>query len=196
MTWVSFDDSYTEQAVWDGLTHDVRWHYHALVELACRLGLWDGRIPASRAARASDVPNPPAAVAALVAVGLLAVEPDGTVVIAEIDHHVPPEGQRPDKLLPRKRRNQREYRRRQCEAGNHSKDCPTGTCPARGRVTERVTGNAGTGRDGTGRVGKNAVRDDEEEHRIPEWNCGCEHPRQSVDEDGCLRCWSCGQVAS
>ena len=193
MSWASFDDNYTDQAVWDGIPYDARWHYHAVVGMCCRLGLWDGRIPATRAARASDVPNPAACVVTLVGAGLLAVEPDGTVVVIEIGHHIPPEGQRDEHLLPRKRKNQREYRRRQCEAGNHSKDCPRGTCPA--RVTDRVTGNAGTGRDGTGRVGKNAVREDEEGQRSA-WDCGCESPRHGADEDGCIRCWSCGQVAS
>lgn len=191
--WVSFDDSFTEQPCWDGVPHEARWHYHALVELACRLGLWDGRIPPGRAARASDVTDPVAAVAALTRAGLVDLETDGTLVIVEIDHHVPPEGQRPENLLPRKRVNQREYRRRRCESGVHDRHCPR-TCPA--RVTERVTGHPGPGRAGPGRTGKNAVKEGGEEARFSAWDCGCDRPKQVVDGDGCIRCLGCGQVAS
>jgi hypothetical protein len=77
------------------------------------------------------------------------------VELPYIDHHIPPPGERPENLLPRKRRNQREYRRRECEHGRHTKDCPPDLCPAKrskyDRVTASVAGNADTRRDATRR---------------------------------------------
>jgi hypothetical protein len=75
----------------------------------------------------------------------------GTVVEVEnIDDFLPPEGQRAENLLAGKRKNQAAYRRRKCEDGQHSKDCPK-DCPVKvQRVAARVAGNAGSGRDGPG----------------------------------------------
>lgn len=170
MTWASWDDQFTEMPVWDGVSYEARWHYIALVTYCCSAHRWNGQMSRRQAERVSDVPEPHDAVEELITAGLLA-ELGTQVELLYIDSHVPPEGQRPDNLLPRKRRNQMEYRRRQCERGNHSKDCPAKTCPAKHHgvtvsasagsapvpgtanvLTDRVTGNAGAGRDGAGRV--------------------------------------------
>lgn len=169
MTWASWDDQFTEMPVWDGVSYEARWHYVALVTYCCSAHRWNGRMPWRQAERVSDVPDPHGALKELIAADLLA-DLGGEVELLYIDSHVPPEGQRPDNLLPRKRRNQMEYRRRQCERGDHSKDCPAKTCPKkqgsvtssmagnaegnaghRDSVATSVTGNAGTGRDGAGR---------------------------------------------
>jgi hypothetical protein len=153
VTWASFDDQFTKMPVWDRVPYEARWHYVALVTFCCASHRWDGRLTWRQAGRVSDVPEPTDAVMALIAAGLL-LDCGAEIQLLYIDQHIPPEGQRPDILLPRKRRNQAEYRRRQCEVGHHSKDCPASTCPAKqGRVTDRLTGNA------TGNAGPPALRD-------------------------------------
>src|SRR5690349_15372187 len=138
MTWASFDDGFAQMAVWDGVTFEARWHYLCLVTYACKTNRWDGRIPYRHAERVSDVPDPQACLQELLRVGLLRDLGPGCEV-ASIDMHVPPEGQRPENLLPRKRRNQASWRRAKCERGEHSKDCPT-SCPR--KQGDRVAGNA------------------------------------------------------
>ena len=157
MTWVSFDDGYTRERVWDGVPHDTRWHFHAIVELCCASRRYDGRLRWADALGCSDVPHPVRSVKELVTAGLL-LDLGAMVEVENIDDFLPPEGQRPGNLLARKRRNQAAYRRRKCDNGKHSKDCPA-DCPVKAqraaeRVTARVAGNAGSGRDGTGRSPK------------------------------------------
>lgn len=143
MSWASYGDQFTRQAQWDHVSYEARWHYLALVEECVRAHRWDGRLPLNVARRASDVPDPDKAHTELERVGFAYVVAD-TVELPYIGHHIPPPGQRPDTLLPRKRENQAEYRRRRCERGEHSKDCPATTCPEKQsrRVTDRVAGNA------------------------------------------------------
>lgn len=153
MTWLSFDDGYTRERVWDDIPHDTRWHFHAIVETCCATRRYDGRLRWSDALRCSDVTDPARSVKELLTAGLL-LDLGSEVEVENIDNFLPPEGERPENLLARKRRNQAAYRRRKCERGEHSKDCPR-DCPARAQrvlsgVTERVTGNAGSGRVGSG----------------------------------------------
>jgi hypothetical protein len=51
------------------------------------------------------VPDPDRSAKELINAGLL-LDQGAAVVVAEIGHHVPPEGQRDENLLPRKRANQ------------------------------------------------------------------------------------------
>jgi hypothetical protein len=157
VTWLSFDDGYTRERVWDDVPHDTRWHFHAIVELCCASRRYDGRLRWTDALRCSDVPDPVRSVKELVTAGLL-LDLGAMVEVENIDDFLPPEGQRAGNLLARKRRNQAAYRRRKCERGEHSKDCPK-DCPVKVQraaecVTARVAGNAGTGRDGPGRSPK------------------------------------------
>jgi hypothetical protein len=150
MSWASFGDQYTRQGLWDHVSYEARWHYHALVEECVRGHRWDGRLPLSVARRASDVPDPDKAHAELEAVAMLYVVAD-TVELPYIGHHIPPPGDRPETLLPRKAENQREYRLRKCERGEHSKDCPPAICPVKiakkQARDQRVTGNSESSRD-------------------------------------------------
>jgi len=147
VSWLSFDDGYTRERVWDDIPYDTRWLYHAIVETCCAERRYDGRLRWSAALRCSDVPEPDRAVKELIKAGLLD-DLGGEVEVRHIDNFLPPEGQRPENLLARKRANQREYRRRKCERGEHDRHCPR-ECPA--RVAKRVAGNPGSGRVGTGR---------------------------------------------
>jgi hypothetical protein len=75
----------------------------------------------------------------------------GTVVEVEnIDDFLPPGGQRAENLLAGKRKNQAAYRRRKCEDGQHSKDCPK-DCPVKYSAWPRALpvtpGRVGTGRE-------------------------------------------------
>lgn len=128
-TWVSFDGGYTREKVWDEVPYSARWHYHAMVEECVNGRRWDGVLPRAKALRCSDVPEPDADLAALVT-AVLVTDDGPTVRIIYIDQHIPPEGQRAENLLPRKKANQQEYRRRKCERGEHDRHCPKG-CPAR-----------------------------------------------------------------
>jgi hypothetical protein len=151
MSWASYGDQFTRQQLWDEVSYEARWHYVALVEECVRGHRWDGRLSNALARRASDVPDPDKAHTELERVGLLAVIA-GTVELLYIGHHIPSPGDRPDTLLPRKRENQAEYRRKKCERGEHDRHCPSATCPVkeqrrRARVSERVTGNPESSRD-------------------------------------------------
>jgi hypothetical protein len=81
------------------------------------------------ALRSSDVPDPDKCHAELESVGLIVIAADIVELIC-IGHHIPPPGDRPDVLLPRKRENVREYRRRKCKRGEHDRHCPP-DCPQR-----------------------------------------------------------------
>jgi hypothetical protein len=174
MSWLSFDDGYTRESVWDDVPYDSRWLYHAVVETCCAERRYDGRLRWTAVLRCSDVPDPARSAKELIGAGLLA-DLGGVLEVGHIDNFLPPEGQRDENLLNRKRTNQRVYRRRKCDRGEHTKDCPAATCPVKlaravekvkrdqanaraqealdaaeeERVAKRVTGNAGTGRDGS-----------------------------------------------
>lgn len=151
MTWTRLDDGFTDRPVLDGLPYDVRWHYLSLIGLCSRTGRFDGYVPASAARRCSDVPDPAAALAALVAVGLLAVESDGYRVPL-IDEHVPPPSVRENSVKAKVRM----ARHRAHKAGDHS-GCLPSSCPEASTVdvvTGVVTRNTGTGQDGTGQAGE------------------------------------------
>ena len=158
MSWLSFTDDYTSQRVWDGMPYETRWMFHCLVEYLARTRRWDGRMAWTSALRCADVPDPEGCIRALIDAGL--VEDDGhQVVVPEIEGFLPPEYLRPENLLPRKAKNQKKWRLVQCEQGNHTRDCPTATCPI--KIAARVTGNAagdesgnGPGNAGSGRVGE------------------------------------------
>lgn len=159
MAWVSYDDQFTDAAIFYGVPYPARWHYFALVGRISNTRQWHGRLPRGIALRVSDVPEPEAALADLVAAGLLKDYGDEVEVVM-IDDHIPPEGQRPDVMLPRKKVTQQAYRNRQCAKDAHSKDCPPKTCPVKlakrstqGGVASALPGNAGIG-IGSGRVGK------------------------------------------
>lgn len=146
MSWLSYDDRLTEQPVWDSLPYDTRWHYLAMVERCGRSKRYDGILRWSLAQRVSDAPEPERCIKELIDAGLLR-DNGAEVEILDILSFLPPEGERPENLLPRKAANQREYRKRKCERGEHDRHCPK-NCPM--RVTEWVAGNPGSGRVGSG----------------------------------------------
>ncbi len=170
MSWLSFDDGYTDRLVWDGVPYEARWLHHCILQRCSATRRYDGRLPRTVALRCSDVPDPEQSLKDLVEAGLLVDQ--GAVVEAVLMAEVlPAEHLRPEHLAPRSAKKQAEYRRRKCERGEHSKDCPPGTCPVKrarddeerspgeipvGRppgdgVTDSVTGNAGSGRVGSDR---------------------------------------------
>ena len=120
MGWLSFDDGYTEESVWDGVPYDTRWQYHAFVEKCCATRRYNGRLSWAMAHRCSDVPEPERCLKELLEMGLLA-DLGAEVEAVFIDDFLPPAGQRTEVLGPRKRGNQREHRRRKCERGEHDR---------------------------------------------------------------------------
>ena len=165
MSWTRLDDGWTDRPILEQLPYEVRWHYLALVQFCSRTGRYDGLVRAADARRCSDVPDPITANDTLVNVGLLHVAEDGTFRLPLIDEHIPPPHLREENARPRSAASTAAWRRRKCERGDHSKDCPRGTCPVKlvrsaGRddgssvsVIASVTSHVGTGRDGTGKPG-------------------------------------------
>lgn len=161
MTWSRFDDGFTDQPIFEGLSYEARWHYIALVSFCSRTSRYDGFIRGSDARRCSDVPDPAAALAELGLVGLAAPQ-DGGYVLPLIDHHVPPPHLRDEK----RKQDQRERKRRERlhKKGEHTY-CSHGPEEDVSRVTSPVT----SGRDGTGRgvTGEATEEDDWPEVRTP-----------------------------
>lgn len=194
MAWLRYSDDYTGDKVWDGVSYEARWYFKALVEACSQSRRWDGSLPLVKALRTSDVPDTEDCLRELRTAGLVCVtvcdtghanltqdhaqtwtehieacatEHEAGVAIPTIEDHIPPAGSRDENLLPRKKANTAAWRARKCAGGEHTKDCPSATCPVklqrkaareaeakagqRASETERVTGHAGTGQDGTGR---------------------------------------------
>lgn len=151
MSWTRLDDGFTDRPILGGLPYDVRWHYLALIQFCSRTSRYDGTMRPADARRCSDVPDPEAAVQALVDVGLVTRNGD-TVRVNLIDEHIPPPSVR-DASEKAKLRMQRH---RKHKNGDHS-ECLSENCnqalvgPPEVSVTSSVTRNTGTGQDRTGR---------------------------------------------
>ncbi|SDH75413.1 hypothetical protein [Agrococcus jejuensis] len=152
MSWTRLDDSWTERQDITDLTFEDRWHYLGIIQFCSRTDLVDGVVRAVDARRASDHPNPAAAVERLVAAGLLEEVVRG-VRVKQIDQHLPaPHVRRQTEQAKIRKRRERAHR-----AGDHSlcspERCEALGAPARDvtqEVTPHVTRDVGTGRDGTG----------------------------------------------
>ena len=149
MSWTKLSDDFADRADLAGLDFADRWHYLAMIQLCSRGGHLSGELRAVDARRASDHPDPEAAIDRLAAVGLLDTV-GSSVRVVQIDEHIPPPSVRQkaeaDKL--------RKRRQRAHHAGDHSLCIPE-HCTASQPVTrdrERdVTRDTGTGQDRTGR---------------------------------------------
>src|ERR1022692_2514128 len=158
MSWLSFSDDYTHQRVWENMPYETRWLYHCLVEHLTSTRRYNGHTTWVNAMRCSDVPNPADSLRYLMKVSLVTGNEDGEIAVPEIEAFLPPPHLRTENLLPRKRGNQSAWRKARCAKGQHSKDCPAGTCPVKLALKDSVTGNesapvanpAGSGRDGMG----------------------------------------------
>ena len=138
MSWASYGDDWTSRPVWDQVDYETRWHYFSVVERCCRDRRWSGELPRQAALRCSDVSDPSSCLDTLASVGLLAF--DGEIVrVVFIEEHIPPEQSRPEVMLPRKRKNLSDHRRRKCERGEHDSHCPPG-CPDRGKSVGKPAG--------------------------------------------------------
>jgi hypothetical protein len=147
MSWERFDDGFTDRPIWDGVSYEARWHYHALVGICCRQRRWDGLMPLPVARRASDVSDPDKCHAELERVGLVYVVAD-TVKLPHIDEHVPSPGVRANAVQAAVRMRAHRERSRLHAAGDHSR-CLPGKCESRDSSND-VTKNVGTGRVGSG----------------------------------------------
>ena len=141
MTWLRYDDRFTGDPRWDRVSHAARWHYVALVELCGATERYDGVLPLLQAQRASDVPDPDAALKELSKARKVKVG-RSKVTVLTIDEHVPPPSIRNNAEQSRERMR----RKRAHDAGDHSL-CLPDRCPD-APVTGHVTGNSGTGQDG------------------------------------------------
>ncbi|MEV8635393.1 hypothetical protein AB0395_27420 [Streptosporangium sp. NPDC051023] len=147
MSWTRYDDLFTERPDWDGVSYPARWHYLAMVQACSRQRRWDGRMPLTRARRASDVDDPDGCLAELAGAGW--VRPEGDVVILPlIAEHIPAPSIRDNaeksKIRMRKSRAHRNGDHSLCDPDRCEKAASLRT------VTPPVTRNTGTGRDGTG----------------------------------------------
>ena len=135
MSWLSFDDGYTDRLVWDGVPYEARWLHHCILQRCSATRRYDGRLPRTVALRCSDVPDPEQSLKDLVEAGLLVDQ--GAVVEAVLMAEVlPAEHLRPEHLAPRSAKKQAEYRRREVRArraqqGLPARDVPGQACQGR-----------------------------------------------------------------
>lgn len=123
MSWLRYDDRFTEDCRWDTVSHAARWHYIAMVEECSRARTWDGRLPARRARRVSDVEDPDACLKELDDAGFV-LNGITVVTLLEIAEHVPPASIRTNAEKTRVRMR----RLRAHRAGDHSL-CLPDHCP-------------------------------------------------------------------
>lgn len=152
MSWTRLDDLWSERRELAGLDFADRWHYLCLIQFLSRTDQRDGHIRAVDARRASDHPNPAAALEHIAATGLIVVERDGYRLV-EVDAHLPTDKSRKRTEQDRERKR----RQRAHEAGDHSTCLPrycdqAVTRDVTGDSHADFTGDVGTGRDGTGRA--------------------------------------------
>lgn len=150
MTWTRLDDGWTDRPIFEQLPYDVRWHYLSLVQFCSRTSRYDGEVRAADARRCSDVPDPVAALQALIDVGLV-VAAEGCYRLPFIDEHIPP----PSVREASEKAKVRMQRMRKHKNGDHSEclpeHCQNAEPPEpKPPVTQDVTRNTGTGQDGTG----------------------------------------------
>jgi hypothetical protein len=135
MVWRRDDDQHRQRVIWEKVSYPARWHYDCLIEECCRRELWDGVMTLKRAHRVSDVDDPDACLAELGMVGLVEAFDggDGTwlIRVAEVERHIPDEAVRQKRKRDQDAKRQREHRKRRCQAGEHSKDCPPVSCPVK-----------------------------------------------------------------
>lgn len=159
MSWTKLSDDFVDRADLAELDFADRWHYLAMIQLCSRGGHLTGDLRMVDARRASDHPDPTAAIARLVSVGLLETS-GASVRVVQIDQHIPPPSVRQkaeaDKL--------RKRRQRAHQAGDHAL-CIPDHCPSapvtrdnRASVTRDVTRDPGTGQDGPGRDQRASAR--------------------------------------
>lgn len=133
MSWLRIDDALPNAANWDGVPHEARWMFLAMVADASRSERWDGVMSLNAALGIGllvGVDDGKAALGHLAAHGWLSVG-DDTVTIFDCEfNYMPPPHLRDNTRKAQGRKNQQAYRARKCEAGEHSKDCPAG-CPKR-----------------------------------------------------------------
>lgn len=151
MSWTRLDDLWTERADIGELTHATRWHLLAMIQRCSRSDLRNGILRTVDARRCSDHPDPAAALAELMAAGLIERTSDTAVRVVGIDAYLPSDATR------QRTENNRLYqqRSRAHRAGNHRlclpDKCPDAvvSAPVSADVSMQVSDDVGTGRDGT-----------------------------------------------
>ena len=95
MTWVRFGSEITRECRWEVVTYEARWHYHAILAECADSERFDCRLPMKLALRASDVPDPEAAIKSLVDAGIATIEANGDFCIPDGEYrHMPPVAER------------------------------------------------------------------------------------------------------
>lgn len=157
MSWTRLDDLWTEHMETRELSLSARWHYLCLVQRCSRLDLRDGAMRRKDARRVSDVDDPEAALAELLAAGLLTAD-GGDVTVVDILDHLPTEAALARKEANRERQQRHWARERAHAAEDHSLCVTGGKCEAVNGpawditrdVAPTVTRDIGTGQDGPG----------------------------------------------
>ncbi|WP_270888622.1 hypothetical protein [Pedococcus sp. 5OH_020] len=150
MSWLRFDDDFTEWQEWDRAHVEARWAYICLVQACSRGKYWDGRLPKARAiaALAAQVDDPQQCIERLAILSLVhEVRSERVVELPRIHEHVPA----PHIRNAKEQTKMRMRRKRAHDTGDHSL-CTSGRCSEVGSVTPLVTRHIGTGRDGTGKA--------------------------------------------
>lgn len=166
MSWTRLDDRWTDSSELRDLSTDARWHYLCMIQFCSRTATYDGIMRARDARRCSDVEDPPSALAALDAAGLIRAEGD-RIHLLRLEQHIPPPSVREnaEKSKIRMRRH------RKHKIGDHS-ECLPETCshaPEGRNATAPVTRNTRTGQDRTGQDKAGVTEPFEKAEQVSLW---------------------------
>lgn len=117
MTWVRYGSEHTRDRRWDGVSYEARWHHQAILADCADSERFDCQIPMMLALRASDVPDPEAAIDSLVNAGIALITDSGDLQIVEGERlHMPPPGKRDSRRKSQQRKWTAASRKRQGES--------------------------------------------------------------------------------
>jgi len=141
MTWLRYGSEHTRDRRWEGVSYEARWHYHAILAECADSERFDCQIPMMLALRASDVPDPEAAIDSLVTAGIALITDIGDLRIAEGERlHMPP----PSKRDIWRKSQQRKWTKKHREGEEGSNALHTGPHQAEGEgVHEGVDPESG-----------------------------------------------------
>lgn len=131
MGWHSHDDQNHKQLYWNDVSGDAFRLWYGLVGEVTALRKWDGVLPRYVAMCATPglLPRFEELLAELATIPELIQDRGSEIELLQIEQHIPPPGQRPEVMAPRKRANLDAHWQRKCERGEHNSHCSPKTCP-------------------------------------------------------------------
>ena len=133
MSWHSHDDQNHKQLYWDTVSGDAFRLWYGLTGEITALRKWDGILPryAAMCATPGLLPRFEELLAELKTIPELIDDRGSEIELLQISDFIPPPGQRPEVMAPRKRANLEDHWQRKCARGEHNSHCPPATCPVK-----------------------------------------------------------------